>query len=116
MDRGACGATVHGVTKSRTRLSDFTFAFTLCLPEAQVFPGVSRVVCVCVLCVWCVCVYVSRSVVPHSLGLLDRGPPGSFVYRLLQAGVRVAIPFSRISPPPKNQTRVFCIAGRFFTV
>ena len=25
MDRGASWATVHGVTKSRTRLSDFTF-------------------------------------------------------------------------------------------
>ena len=27
MDRGAWGAAVHGVTKSRTRLSDFTFTF-----------------------------------------------------------------------------------------
>ena len=27
MDRGAWKAAVHGVTKSRTRLSDFTFAF-----------------------------------------------------------------------------------------
>ena len=27
MDRGAWGATVHGVAKSRTRLSDFTFTF-----------------------------------------------------------------------------------------
>ena len=29
MDRGAWRATVHGVAKSRTRLSDFTFTFTL---------------------------------------------------------------------------------------
>ena len=29
MDGGAWWATVHGVTKSRTRLSDFTFTFTL---------------------------------------------------------------------------------------
>ena len=29
MDRGAWWATVHGVTKSRTRLSDFTFLVTL---------------------------------------------------------------------------------------
>ena len=28
MDRGAWWATVHGVTKSRTRLSDFTFTFS----------------------------------------------------------------------------------------
>ena len=27
MDRGACQATVHGVAKSQTRLSDFTFTF-----------------------------------------------------------------------------------------
>ena len=27
MDRGAWWATVHGVTKSRTRLSNFTFTF-----------------------------------------------------------------------------------------
>ena len=27
MDRGAWWATVHGVTKSQTRLSDFTFTF-----------------------------------------------------------------------------------------
>ena len=28
MDRGAWWATVHGIAKSRTRLSDFTFTFT----------------------------------------------------------------------------------------
>ena len=28
MDGGACQATVRGVAKSRTRLSDFTFTFT----------------------------------------------------------------------------------------
>ena len=27
MDRGACWAAVHGVAKSQTRLSDFTFKF-----------------------------------------------------------------------------------------
>ena len=27
MDREACCAAIHGVTKSRTRLSDFTFTF-----------------------------------------------------------------------------------------
>ena len=29
MDRGAWYATVHGVAKSRTRLSDFTFTFII---------------------------------------------------------------------------------------
>ena len=35
MDEGACWATVHGVAKSWTRLSDFTFTFTL----ERDFPG-----------------------------------------------------------------------------
>ena len=30
MDRGAWRAAVHGVAKSRTRLSDFAFTFTFC--------------------------------------------------------------------------------------
>ena len=34
MDRGPWSATVHGVTKSRTRLSDFTFTFT-CFTKAR---------------------------------------------------------------------------------
>ena len=33
MDRGAWWATVHGVAKSQTRLSDFTFTFTVKLIE-----------------------------------------------------------------------------------
>ena len=32
MDGGACQATVHGVTKSRTQLSDFTFFFLYIYP------------------------------------------------------------------------------------
>ena len=32
MDGGTSQATVHGVTKSQTRLSDFTFTFCLCFP------------------------------------------------------------------------------------
>ena len=35
MDRGAWWATVHGVTKSRTRLSDFTFTFTILCTNMQ---------------------------------------------------------------------------------
>ena len=37
MDGGAWWATVHGVTKSRTRLSDFTFTFTSPIFIAAVF-------------------------------------------------------------------------------
>ena len=36
MDGGAWWAAVHGVTKSRTRLSDFTFTFSLsCIGEGN---------------------------------------------------------------------------------
>ena len=48
---------------------------------------------------------------------MDCIPPGSSVHRILQARIleRVAISFSRGSSPPSDQTRVSCIAGRFFT-
>ena len=35
MDGGAWGATVHGVTKSRTQLSDFTHSHTLRKTEGR---------------------------------------------------------------------------------
>jgi len=50
---------------------------------------------------------------------MDCSTPGSSVHQILQARMLewVAISFSRgSSPPPKDQTRVTCIAGRFFTV
>ena len=37
MNRGAWGVTVHGVAKSQTRLSDFTFTFTNSFKKAQTF-------------------------------------------------------------------------------
>ena len=41
---------------------------------------------------------------------------GSSVHEILQARILewVAISFSRATSPPKNGTRVSCIAGRFF--
>ena len=38
MDRGARWATVHGVTKSRTRLNDFAFTFRRSKCSRLVFP------------------------------------------------------------------------------
>ena len=45
-------------------------------------------------------------------------PLGSSVLGILQARILewVAIPFSRGSSPPRDQTQVSCIAGRFFTI
>ena len=48
----------------------------------------------------------------------DRRPPGSSVHGILQVRILkpVAIPFSRGSSRPKDQTWLSCIADRFFTV
>ena len=50
--------------------------------------------------------------------LMDCNPPGSSVHGILQAriGEWVAIAFSRGSSPPRDQTWVSCILGRFFTI
>ena len=56
---------------------------------------------------------------------MDCSPPGSSVHGILQARILewvaipfswVAIPFSRGSSQPRDQTRVSCVAGRFFTI
>jgi len=46
---------------------------------------------------------------------MDNSPPGSSVHRVLQARILewVAIPFSRGSSQPRDQTQVSYIAGRF---
>ena len=47
---------------------------------------------------------------------VDCSPPGSAVHGILQARILqwVAIPSSRGSSPPRDQTWVSCIAGRFY--
>ena len=49
---------------------------------------------------------------------MNCSPPGSSVHGILQARIveYVAIPFSRGSSQPGDQTQVSCIAGRVFTV
>ena len=49
---------------------------------------------------------------------MDCSPPGSSVHEILQARILewVAIPFSRGSSQPRDQTWVSCIVGRFFTI
>ena len=48
---------------------------------------------------------------------IDGSPPGSSAPGILQAKILewVVYPFSMDVPHPKNQNRVSCIAGRFFT-
>ena len=61
---------------------------------------------------------VSRSVVSSYLRPHGHNPPGSSVHGILQPRILecIAIPFSRVSSWPKNQTHVSCIAGRFFII
>ena len=49
---------------------------------------------------------------------MDCSLPGSSVYGILQARILewVAIPFSKESYWPRDQTQVSCNAGRFFTI
>ena len=49
---------------------------------------------------------------------MDCSPPGSSVHGILQARILewVAIPFSKVTSWPRDQTQVSGITGRFFTV
>ena len=49
---------------------------------------------------------------------INGSPPGSSVPGILQGRILewVAIPFSKGSSQPRDQTQVSCIAGRLFTV
>ena len=49
---------------------------------------------------------------------MDCSPPGSSVHGILPARILewVAMPFSRASSQPRDQTQVSCTAGRFFTI
>ena len=64
-----------------------------------------------------VCVLVTQSCLTLC-DPMDYSLPSSSVHGILQAKILewVAIPFSRESSQPADQTQVFCIAGRFFTI
>ena len=66
---------------------------------------------------WSGCCVLSRLVVSDSCHPIDCSLPGSSIHGLLQAKILewVAYPFSRWYSWPRNQTRVFRIAGGFFT-
>ena len=87
----------HGVAKSRTRLSNWT--------ELNWYTFDQR------------SESVRCSVTPTLCNSMDCSLPDSSVHGISQARILewVAIPFSRGSSWPRDQTPVFCIAGRFFT-
>ena len=61
---------------------------------------------------------VRWSILSDSLRSLGLQPTGSRVHGISQARILewLAIRFSRGSSWPRNQTWIFCIAGRFFTI
>ena len=65
------------------------------------------------------CVYVLvAQLCPTLCDPMDCSLPGPSVRGILQARILewVAIPFSRESSRPRDQTQVSCIAGRFFAI
>ena len=71
---------------------------------------------ICIL-IMCVCVLVALLCLTPC-NLINCGLPGSSLYGISQARILewVAISFSRGSSWHRDQTQVFCITGRFFTI
>ena len=65
-----------------------------------------------------VCCAKSLQPCPTLCDPMDCSPPSCSVHGILQARIRewVAMPFSRGSSHPREQTQVSFIAGRFFTI
>ena len=138
MDGGAWWAAVHGVTRSWTWLSDFTFTFHLHALEKEMathssvlawrIPGTAEpggLPCMgshrvrndwsdlaaaaeCRICVWYVKV---TQLCPALCDPMDYTVHGILQTRILEW---VAISFSRGPSQPRDRTQVSHIAGRFF--
>ena len=93
MDREAWHAAIHGVTKSRTRLSDWTELNWNCLGNAEASLYVHA---------------KSLQLCPTLFNPIDCSLPGSSVHGILQTRrlERVAMPSSRGSSQPRDWTHV----------
>ena len=117
MDRGTWWAAVHGVAKSCTWLSDFTFTFHILIVLSWGFnkaPLVSRLFVSSYLATILYKLdYTYRLVMSDSLcDPMDYTVHGVLLARILEW---VAVPISKGSSQPRDQSQVSCIAGRFFT-
>ena len=81
--------------------------------HTYIYTYINTHVCVCAF----LCVLIAQSF-PTLCDPMGSSLPGTSVYGILQARILewVAIPFSRGSSQPRDQTWVSCIAGRLFTV
>ena len=128
MGRGAWQATVHGATKSWIQLSTYAHMCTcVCILFQVLFHY--RLLHAIEYSSLCYTVGPSYLFYIWSEVLVAQLCPtlwfpmgcslsGSYAHGTLQAKILqwVAIPFSKRSSWPRNQTLVSCIAGRFFTV
>ena len=95
-NRGAWWAAVYGVAQSRTRLKWLSSSSSSSVPACMLSCFGHLQLC----------------------DPMDCSPPGSSVHRISQARKleRVVISFCRASSQTGDQTRVSCIAGRFFII
>ena len=104
MDREAWHAAIHGVTKSRTWLSDWTelnwsWVSLLLTPSCETLTMLS-----CCCCFYSLCLTLCDS--------MDCSPPASSVYGISQAIILSGLLFPSW---PRDWTLLSCLAGRFFT-
>ena len=127
MDREAWHAAVHGVTKSQTRLSNWTelihiHVLQILTPKIHsILLLISTLIKITLFQVNILCDQVTESITQLCstlLGPMGCSPPGSPVHGILQAKILkwVTIPFSRGCSWPRDQTQDSYISGRFFIV
>ena len=102
MDGGAWWATVHGVAKSRTRLSNFTFPFHFHASEKEMATHTS-------VLAWRIPGMGEPGGLP-SMGSQRVGHDWS------DLAAAAAYPFSSRSSWPRDQAQVSCVVGRRFTI
>ena len=121
MDREAWRAAIHGVTKSRTQLSDWTYWTDCMLASFQkpvLFFSYTFTPCLLASDFSFLIVKVKSLSRVQLCDPMDCNLPGSSVCGIFQARILewVAISFSRGSSRPRDWTRVSCIVGRRFTI